>query len=147
LVDAFLFSPQRIIHHAIPNPCGNNDERFDDSANLLTVCLDFYFLFVIFPTNERNRAKHITYILLLCLAGYSAVYGVSYAYLLHHVANVFSAWLVVIYLVSGGFSVQRIIRILKTDDYHHNIINIKSGGNSGSVSEKDTGKHHIKKKP
>jgi hypothetical protein len=95
-------------------------------------------------TNE-NRAKHITYTLLFCLAGYSALYGVSYAYLLHHVANIFSAWLVIIYLASGGFSVQRFIRILETDDYHHNS-NTKSGGGNSSA-EKDTGKHHIKKKP
>lgn len=95
----------------------------------------------------NNRAKHITYILLLCLAGYSAVYGVSYAYLLHHVANIFSAWLVVIYLVSGGFSVQRFIRILESDDYSHNAVNIKNGVTGGGLSEKDTGKHHIKKKP
>jgi hypothetical protein len=97
----------------------------------------------------ENRAKHITYILLFCLAGYSALYGVSYAYLLHHVANIFSAWLVIIYLASGGFSVQRFIRILETDDYHSNS-NTKSGGGGGGnsgVSEQDTGKHHIKKKP
>ncbi|QGA19723.1 hypothetical protein EYB26_007415 [Talaromyces marneffei] len=93
-----------------------------------------------------SRAKHITYILLFCLAGYSALYGVSYAYLLHHVANIFSAWLVIIYLASGGFSVQRFIRILETDDYHSNS-NTKSGGGNSFVSEKDTGKHHIKKKP
>jgi GPI inositol-deacylase len=95
---------------------------------------------------NKNRAKHITYILLFCLAGYSALYGVSYAYLLHHVANIFSAWLVTIYLASGGFSVQRFIRILETDDYHLNS-NTKSGGGNSGVSEKDMGKHHIKKKP
>lgn len=96
-------------------------------------------------TNE-NSAKHITYILLFCLAGYSALYGVSYAYLLHHVANIFSAWLVIVYLASGGFSLQRFIRILETDDYHINSNTMGGSGNSG-ISEKETGKHHIKKKP
>jgi glycosylphosphatidylinositol deacylase len=83
------------------------------------------------PMLTRNRFKHVTYILLFSLAAYSAIYGVSYAYLLHHVANILAAWLVGIYLASGGFSFRRLWRILEGDD--------------GSVS--DNSGRHMKKKP
>lgn len=75
--------------------------------------------------------KHVTYTLLFCLAGFAAVYGVSYAYLLHHVANIFAAWLVGIYLVCGGISVRRLFRILEGEE---------------STTSDDTG-HHVKKQP
>ncbi|KAH8705927.1 putative GPI maturation protein [Talaromyces proteolyticus] len=88
-----------------------------------------------------SRVKHVTYTILFCLAGYSAVYGVSYAYLLHHVANIFSAWLVAIYLVSGGFSIRRIFRILQGNNGDEN--NISMTG----LSDNTSGKHHVKKKP
>lgn len=80
----------------------------------------------------RYRFRHVTYILLFFLAAYSAIYGVSYAYLLHHLANILAAWLVVIYLSSGGFSLRRLLRILEGDD-----------GNGVSESSE----RHGKKKP
>ncbi|KAL1964403.1 hypothetical protein VTN77DRAFT_6961 [Rasamsonia byssochlamydoides] len=80
-----------------------------------------------------SRFKHVTYILLFFLAAYSAIYGVSYAYLLHHLANILAAWLVAIYLSSGGFSLRRLLRILEGDD----------GASGGS----ENGGRHIKKKP
>lgn len=84
-----------------------------------------------FAANLVTSVKHVTYTLLFCLAGFAAVYGVSYAYLLHHVANLFAAWLVGIYLVSGGISVRRLFRILEGDE---------------AVALDDTG-HHVKKQP
>lgn len=39
LVDTIFLPPQRTIHHAIPHPRGDYDQRTYDSADLLTVCL------------------------------------------------------------------------------------------------------------
>ncbi|KAK7725693.1 GPI inositol deacylase [Botryosphaeria dothidea] len=47
-----------------------------------------------------TRFRYFTNILLFGLAGYAAIYGVTYAYLLHHIANILCAWLVVIHLSS-----------------------------------------------
>lgn len=38
LVDSIFLSPQRTIHHAIPHPRGDHDQRTYDSTNLFTVC-------------------------------------------------------------------------------------------------------------
>lgn len=63
-----------------------------------------------------TRLKHVTSIILFSIAIYSAVYGVSYAYLLHYLANILSAWLVGVYLFSSGFSIRRMWRALEEDD-------------------------------
>ena len=80
-----------------------------------------------------TRFKHITSTILFSIAIYSAVYGVSYAYLFHHLANIFSAWLIGIYLFSSGFSVRRLWRILEGEEF------------SSSMSEGEGS--HVKKKP
>lgn len=54
--------------------------------------------------------------LFFTIAIYSAVYGVSYAYLLYHLANILAAWLVGIYLFSSGFSIRRLWRVLEGDE-------------------------------
>lgn len=54
--------------------------------------------------------------LFFSIAIYSAVYGVSYAYLLHHLANILAAWLVGIYVFSSGFSIRRLWRALEGDE-------------------------------
>ncbi|KAJ6164412.1 hypothetical protein N7470_003084 [Penicillium chermesinum] len=50
------------------------------------------------------RFKHVTSMIFFAIAIYSAVYGVTYAYLLHHLANLLAAWFVGIYLVGNNFS-------------------------------------------
>jgi len=35
------------------------------------------------------------------MAAYAAIYGVTYAYVLHHIVNVISAWLMIVYYASG----------------------------------------------
>lgn len=50
----------------------------------------------------------VTNILLFTLALYAAVYGVTYAYLLHHLVNGLCAWLVVIHLTNGSVSATRL---------------------------------------
>ncbi|KAE8150195.1 PGAP1-domain-containing protein [Aspergillus avenaceus] len=63
-----------------------------------------------------TRLKHVTAILLFTIAIYAAIYGVSYAYLLHHLTNIFCAWLVGIYFSASGFSMSRIWRIIEGDE-------------------------------
>lgn len=47
-----------------------------------------------------SRLKHVTSLLLFCIAVYAAVYGVSYAYRLHYLANLVAFWLVVVHSTS-----------------------------------------------
>jgi hypothetical protein len=58
---------------------------------------------------------------------------VSYAYLLHHIANIVAAWLVGIYFFSSGLSLNSLHRILEGEDV------------GTAVSE--AGGSHVKKKP
>jgi hypothetical protein len=65
---------------------------------------------------DKNRFKHVTSTLFFSIAIYSAIYGVSYAYLLHHLTNILAAWLVGIYLSTSGFSISRLWRILEGEE-------------------------------
>ncbi|KAF4239134.1 hypothetical protein CNMCM8980_003991 [Aspergillus fumigatiaffinis] len=80
-----------------------------------------------------TRLKHVTSTILFAIAVYSAVYGVSYAYLLHHLANILAAWFVVIYFFSSGVSLRRLWCILEGDDATHGM--------------SEPGGSHQKKKP
>lgn len=64
----------------------------------------------------NNRLHHITSMIFFVIATYSAVYGVTYAYLLHHLANILAAWFVGIYLVGNNFSPRRLWRIIDGDE-------------------------------
>ena len=64
------------------------------------------------------------------IAVYAAVYGVSYAYLLHHLANVLAAWLVGVYFFSDGVTVGTLWRMLDVDEM-----------------AAEFGSNHVKKKP
>jgi GPI inositol-deacylase len=56
----------------------------------------------------QSRGHVFTNILLFSIAAYAAVYGVTYAYVLHHLANILCAWLVTIHFDASSLSVQRI---------------------------------------
>ncbi|KAL2847271.1 PGAP1-like protein-domain-containing protein [Aspergillus pseudodeflectus] len=79
-----------------------------------------------------TRLRHITSILFFSIATYSAVYGVSYAYLLHHLVNILAGWLVSIYLFRSGFSLRRFWKIVE--------------GEEGTPNSPEAGSH-TKKKP
>ena len=49
-----------------------------------------------------NRSRHITTVLFTFTALYAGVYGVSYAYRLHHIVHLVSTWLVFVHLTSGS---------------------------------------------
>jgi glycosylphosphatidylinositol deacylase len=86
----------------------------------------------------NNRFRTITQFLLFVLAGCAALYGVSYAYYLHHVVNIFCAWLVVLHWSTCSFPFRR----LRKD------VGESSSSSSSSSSE---GPHHhlkrVKKRP
>ena len=72
--------------------------------------------------------RHITNILFFILAVYAALYGVTYAYQLHDIANVIAAWLVIVQFSSSDISLERLSRILE--------------GRGSSPA-----RHHVKKRP
>jgi glycosylphosphatidylinositol deacylase len=65
----------------------------------------------------HSRLRYITNLLFFFLAGYAAIYGVTYAYILHHLVNIVAAWLVVIYFSTSGFSLSAFSRLLEGEDY------------------------------
>ncbi|KAJ5343061.1 uncharacterized protein N7506_002885 [Penicillium brevicompactum] len=77
-----------------------------------------------------TRFKHVTSMIFFAIAIYSAIYGVSYAYLLHHLANFLAAWFVGIYLFGNNFSPRRLWRIIDGDE-----------------PPSESGNSHVKKKP
>ncbi|KKY23139.1 putative gpi inositol-deacylase [Diplodia seriata] len=77
---------------------------FSSHHNILSI-MPFILLVETLSTGRMvprvtNSFRYFTNILLFSLAGYAAVYGVTYAYRLHHIANILCAWLVVIHLSS-----------------------------------------------
>ncbi|EEP81498.1 conserved hypothetical protein [Uncinocarpus reesii 1704] len=63
-----------------------------------------------------THLRHITYLLFFFLAAYSAIYGVTYAYLLHHITNLVTVWLVGIHFFAGGFLFHSLSRVLYGTD-------------------------------
>ncbi|OJD18427.1 GPI inositol-deacylase [Emergomyces pasteurianus Ep9510] len=64
-----------------------------------------------------SRLRHVTSFLLVILAVYAALYGVTYAYLLHHIANVVAAWLVGVHFTSSGFSLRNLNQALESSGF------------------------------
>ncbi|MCJ1351783.1 MAG: GPI inositol deacylase [Icmadophila ericetorum] len=63
-----------------------------------------------------TRLRYITSVMFSSLAALSAIYGVTYAYLLHHLANVVCLWLVAVHFSSTSFSISGLSQILEGDD-------------------------------
>ncbi|KAL1608484.1 GPI inositol deacylase [Paraconiothyrium brasiliense] len=64
----------------------------------------------------RSRLSLVANAILCSIAAYAAVYGVTYAYVLHHLANILCAWLVAIHFDTSSLSAERIGKILDTMD-------------------------------
>lgn len=60
-----------------------------------------------------NRLQYVTTALFIGTALYAGVYGVSYAYRLHHIVHIVSTWLVLIYLASGASSLCWVKTVLR----------------------------------
>jgi hypothetical protein len=62
-----------------------------------------------------SRLQHVTSLLLFCIAVYAAVYGVSYAYTLHYLANLLAFWLAVVHSTSDSWSLEGLCRLYAGD--------------------------------
>lgn len=60
-----------------------------------------------------SRARWVNHILFFGLAVYAAVYGVTYAYGLHHIVNGVCAWLVAVHFSNSEFSLQGLSQMLE----------------------------------
>jgi glycosylphosphatidylinositol deacylase len=102
-----------------------------------------------------SKWRLVNNIMLFSLALYAAVYGVSYAYVLHHLVNGICAWLVIVHFTpvvlgrrrsGGGGGVDR-------DDVVGSIRERSSGvsggggGNSPADDNDDDEARHVKKRP
>ncbi len=64
-------------------------------------------------TRVTSKARYITDTFFFILAVYAAVYGVTYAYALHHLVNFVCAWLVAVHFSSSEVSLQGLSQILE----------------------------------
>jgi len=60
--------------------------------------------------------RYVTSILFLSLAAYAMIYGIMYAYLLHHISNLIAAWLVVLHFSSTPFSLSGFADIFSSSE-------------------------------
>ncbi|KAI5292550.1 GPI inositol deacylase, partial [Ascosphaera acerosa] len=63
--------------------------------------------------------RHVTSILFFWLATYSALYGVTRAYQLHHIVNVVVAWLVAVHSFGSGLSLKQLDQTLQVAGLKH----------------------------
>lgn len=89
----------------------------------------------------HSLAHQATSVLFFAMAAYAAIYGVTYAYVLHHIVNVISAWLMIVYYASGtesGF--KGIARLLSVNREGVDVKGVMKFGESkdeGSVVERE----------
>ncbi|KAI1352245.1 PGAP1-like protein-domain-containing protein [Xylaria sp. FL0043] len=55
-----------------------------------------------------SRLRHLTNVLFFATAVYAAVYGVSYAYVLHYLVNLIAAWLVAVHSTADSWAIAGI---------------------------------------
>ncbi|MCJ1434984.1 GPI inositol deacylase [Xylographa pallens] len=60
--------------------------------------------------------RHVTNILFFFLAMYAAIYGVTFAYQLHHLVNIACAWLVAVHFSASNLSLSGLTHMLEGDD-------------------------------
>ena len=77
-----------------------------------------------------GRSRYVTNLMLFGVAVYAAVYGVSYAYMLHHLVNGLCAWLVAVHFSGSQFSLDGLGKMMEGED----------GGDK-------PGEQHVKKRP
>lgn len=74
----------------------------------------------------------MTNLLLFVLAFCAAVYGVTYAYFLHQLANVVAAWLVLVHFSDAGLSFAGVRQMLEGEG----TVNIPGESNAGDVKKR-----------
>ncbi|KAK6346902.1 GPI inositol deacylase [Orbilia brochopaga] len=64
----------------------------------------------------ENPLRHVTSLLFLGVAAYAAMYGVMYAFMLHHATNLVAAWLVVLHFSSTPFSITGLVELFNASE-------------------------------
>ncbi|EPS42375.1 hypothetical protein H072_3657 [Dactylellina haptotyla CBS 200.50] len=64
----------------------------------------------------ENPLRYITSFLFLGVAAFATIYGVMYAYMLHHATNLVAAWLVVLHFSSTPFSISGLVELFNTSE-------------------------------
>jgi len=85
---------------------------FSSHHNVLSI-MPFIFLVETLTSGKMvprasGRFRHITNVLFLGIAVFAAVYGVSYAYMLHGLANLVAAWLSIVHSASDISGLNRL---------------------------------------
>ena len=80
------------------------------------LCANIYICLVTLFLTLAIRFRFITFGLIWSLGWFSAVYGVSNAYMLHQYANIIAAWLVAIHFSTSGFSFANLSIIFEGDE-------------------------------
>ena len=62
-----------------------------------------------------SRLRHLTSVFFFCIAIYAAVYGVTYAYMLHYLVNFVAAWLVAIHSSTSSWTLASISSVLEPE--------------------------------
>jgi glycosylphosphatidylinositol deacylase len=62
-----------------------------------------------------SRFRHVTGMFFFGIAAYAAMYGVTYAYMLHHLVNFAAAWLVTIHSSTSSWSLASLSTIFDSD--------------------------------
>ncbi|OIW28481.1 GPI inositol-deacylase [Coniochaeta ligniaria NRRL 30616] len=83
---------------------------FSSHHNVLSI-MPFIILVETLTTGKMvprvtSRLRYVTSVLLFAIALYAAVYGVSYAYMLHYLVNIVAGWLVIIHLTADSWSLS-----------------------------------------
>jgi len=62
-----------------------------------------------------SRLRHLTSVFFFIIAVYAAIYGVTYAYMLHYLVNFVAAWLVAIHSSTNSWSLSGLSGIFESD--------------------------------
>ena len=62
-----------------------------------------------------SRVRHLTSVFFFCIAIYAAVYGVTYAYMLHYLVNFVAAWLVAIHSSTSSWTLAGLSSMFEPD--------------------------------
>jgi glycosylphosphatidylinositol deacylase len=93
---------------------------FSSHHNILSI-MPFILLVETLSTGRmiprvEYRISFFTNVLLFSIGAYAAVYGVTYAYVLHHLANILCAWLVAIHFDPSTWSSKRVNGLFKSQN-------------------------------
>jgi glycosylphosphatidylinositol deacylase len=83
----------------------------------------------------QSLAHHTTSVLLFAMAFYAAVYGVTYAYLLHVCGNSIAAWLMIVYYANGREGGIRGVTDLLENESGREIVKEEKGGEKDKNDE------------